>query len=258
MGKHFARLIIIVLILILAKPAYAQEEHRHGEHNAHFFKINGQLALVYPIARQSSVKDFALPDYKSSRDFLINQKIDIEIDPTVLETAYIKAHNSTIPDARFIWKFGDGQSSYGTKNRHSYTRAGSYLLSVYIESKLFDDPLLFKTVLIHVLPNRAYKLPKAVVTVNNQLIPEHFHGRLKISFTEKVQLEGTNSVSGSSKIISYFWDLSDRASSQDPKLKHAYNRASYNAIPILRVKDSRGFISDASVEIINRDASSDK
>lgn len=258
MKQVFAGLIFIVLIVGLAKPARSQEGHKHGVHRVDFFKINGEQAIAYPFAKQTSSLSFTLPDYTSPKEFLVNQNIDIEIDPAVLETAFIKSHNSTIPDARFIWKFGDGRHSSGTRNKHRYTKAGSYLLGVYIESRLFETPLLFKTILIHVLPNKNYRLPKAVITVSNQSVPEHSHDALKMSFTGPIQLDGTRSIRGSSKITNYFWDLSDRASSRDPKLKHTYNRSSYNATPILRVKDSRGFISDASVEIVNQDTSSDR
>jgi hypothetical protein len=258
MKKAFARLIFIVLLAGLAESVYSQEAHRHGVDKEVFFKINGQQALVYPIARQSSSANFILPDYKSPRNYLVNQVIDIEIEPSVLETDFIKTHDSTIPDARFVWRFGDGRHSSGTRNKHRYARAGSYFLNIYIESKLFDAPILFKTLLIHILPNRAYKLPRAVITINNQSIPEHFHDALKISFAGPIQLEGTGSIPGSSKITSYYWNLSDRSSSRDLKLRHSYNRSSYNATPILRVTDSRGFISDASVEIINQVTDGDK
>jgi hypothetical protein len=258
MKQLFAGLIYIVLILGLANPAHSQEGHKHGVHGVDFFKLNGQPAVAYPFTKQTASLSFTLPDYRGPREFIVNQNIDIEIDPRVLETAYIKSHNSTIPDARFIWKFGDGRQSLGTRNKHRYTRAGSYLLGVYIESRLFETPLLFKTLLIHVLPHKNYRLPKAVITIGNQSGSERSHDALKISFTGPIQLDGTRSIRGSSRIADYFWDLSDRASSRDPILKHTYNRSSYNATPILRVKDSRGFISDASVEIINQDTSSER
>ena len=258
MKRVFAGLILIVLILGLAKPTPSQEGHKHGVHKVEFFKINGKQGVGYPFAKQSSSLSFTLPDYRSPMEFLVNQNIDIEIEPAVLETEFIKSHNSTIPDARFIWNFGDGQHASGTRNKHRYTRAGSYLLGVYIESKLFETPLLFKTMLIHILPNKNYKLPKAVITVGNQPGPEHSHDGHKISFAGPIQLDGTRSIRGSSRITSYFWDLSDRTSSRDPKLKHTYNRSSYNATPILRIKDSRGFISDASVEIVNQDTNGDR
>jgi hypothetical protein len=258
MKSVFFGLVSIVLIPGLTKPAHIQEGHKHGHHESVFFKINGQQAIVYPIVKRSSLANFILPDYKSPRDYLVKQQIDIEINPLLLETEFIKAHNSTIPDARFIWELGDGQRAFGTRNRHRYRKAGSYLLSIYIESKLFDAPLLFKTVLIHILPFREYRLPKAVITINNQSIPEHYQDALRISFTEPIQLEGTRSVPGSTKIITFLWDLSDRTSSRDPKLRHAYNRSSYNATPVLRVKDSMGFISDACVEIINKDTTGEK
>jgi hypothetical protein len=258
MKTVFFWLILALLISGLIRPAYAQQEHRHGAHETAFFKINGQQAILYPIAKRSSLANFTLPDYKGSADFLVNQRIDVEINTQVLETEFIKSHNSTIPDAKFIWELGDGKRAFGTKNRHSYARAGSYLLSVYIESRLFDAPLLFKTILIHVLPYKNYRLPRAVITINNRPASDHLQDGLRISFADPIQLEATRSVSGSSKITTFFWDLSDRTSSRSPKLKHVYNRASYNATPILRVKDSRGFISDASVEIINQDTSGEK
>lgn len=275
MKKALAKLFTIVLVVdslgasshdssrsvrgaCFTTPPNAQQEHVHGKQEADFFRINGQQAIVYPVGKRSSLENFTLPNYQSPKHFLVNQPIDIEIDPTILQTDYIKAHNSTIPDAKFIWKFGDGKSASKTRNKHRYTKLGSYILSIYIESKLFDAPLLFKTILIHILPNKDYKLPRAVITVNRQLISDHSHDALRVSFKEQVELEGTNSVPGSSSITNYFWDLSDRASSQDPKLKHFYNQASYNATPILRVSDSRGFISDAYVEIINQDKSTIK
>lgn len=259
--RKLVKLVIVAPILILATIALAQQEriqgnHRHGESQVDFFKINGQPAISYPII-QSSPKSFTLPDYNSPKNFLVNQAIDIEINPNVLETAFIKAHNSTIPDAKFIWEFGDGQTASGTENQHTYTKPGSYLLSIYIKSKLFDRPLLFRTTLLHILPNKNYKLPKAVITINKQLILEHFRA-VKISFKRPVRLDGTRSIRGSSKIIGYFWDLSDTTGGKEPKLTHTYNQASYNAIPILRVIDRSGFISDAFVELRNLDTSSEQ
>lgn len=240
---------------VLAVMGQAPVPHSH-ESTLEFFKVNGSQPATY-LSIQSSDKDFIVPDYVCQETLLINQRIDIQIEPRVLETAYIKAHNSTIPDKKFLWKFGDNQSATGVRNRHAYREAGSYIVSIYILSKQFDSPQLFKKLLLHILPNKAYRLPKAVVKVNERVISDHLHDPLKTSFKQPLQFEGTQSIPGSSRITEYLWDLSDKTISSEPKLTHRYNPASYNAKPILRVKDSHGFISDASVEIINLDTSSE-
>jgi hypothetical protein len=230
------------------------EPHKHEEPTLVFFKINGHAPVPYLQTRNSS-PNFQLPFFSSPQTILVNEDIDIEINPKVLESASIKAHNSTIPDAKFIWDFGDGKRGSGIRNRHRYTKPGSYILGVYIESKLFDEPKLYKTVLFHILPNKDYQLPKAVIEVNGQVIREGSQEVIKTSFREPVRLGAMRSVAGTSELVEYVWDLSDRSMSKEATLSHSYNQASYNAKPILRVKDKNGFISDAYVEILNLDTS---
>jgi hypothetical protein len=266
MNLPLSKMISILLVLISVVSTIAQEPadshskshlHKHAEPTLVFFKINGEAAKPYLEIRNTS-KDFLLPFFVSPQIVLVNEAIDIEIDPGILETASIKAHNSTIPDAKFIWDFGDGKLGSGTRNKHAYSKPGSYILSIYIQSKLFDEPKIFKTLLFHILPQKNYRLPQAVIEINGQLVRENSREVIKTSFQKPVKLVATKSIAGTTELVEYVWDLSDRSLSKQPALSHTYNRASYNARPILRVRDKNGFISDAYVEILNLDATSER
>lgn len=252
MRKGLGILLAVFCVFLSAEPTRCQHAHDHPPPRADFLKINSLPAETF-LTRQGSLQSFPLPDYSTSARILVNRSVSFEIDPAVLQTEFIRSHNSTIPDARFLWEFGDGQTAYGARIRHTYKRIGSYLVTVSIGSNQFDSPLLFKAVLIHILPRPGYKLPMAIVAVNQQLITDAYKGSVTVSFKQPVELSGSRSRRGSAPIIEYLWSLSDSNASQKPSLEHSYNQASYNATPVLRVTDANRFVSYATVEILNED-----
>lgn len=231
--------------LFLAKPNIT---FAHEEGQSSFFLINNKYADLYPIYT-TSLPNFKLPQDLAPENYLVSKPINFEIDSDALPFSKQVTDQTT-----FHWDFGDGEITEGLVNSHIYKKIGTYLLIItadYHGSYKPDTKQPLQAILINIVPNKDYQLPKAVIKVNKRIINDPDQP-LEIAKGD-VELDATSSKPGSAKITNYFWDLGDGKDSAQSVLKYSYEDLNKTYIfPMLRVKDANGFISDtyAQLEIL--------
>ena len=212
----------------------------HNESQPHFFKVNGNYLDHYPI-KSTSLPDFILPQ-EISPALLVNEPITFQIEK----------NNIPLPDKKssdnsFTIDFGDGQKFKGIQTEHTYLEVGSYILTISVKPILAQKEIVFDRVLINIVPDKNYQLPKATIKVNG--VPTE--AETIIDFRNQVSIDGTDSKS-SNQIVNYFWDLGDGVSKDSSKLDHTYANYNFGANLLLRVKDQKGFIADTTVRLIDK------
>ncbi len=237
----------IVFFLVFHQTASA---HLAGQ--PPFFKMNGKYSTLYPIQSTTTSPEFVLPQDLGPGNYLINQPIEFEIDEKDLQKI---VPLDIIQKTKFEWDFGDLQNGVGLKNTHSYTKVGSYILKIYVDTSAFEKnspKQLLQSVLFHIVKDKNYQLPKAVIHVNGEtenVDPQK--NIFQVNFSQPVNLDATYSVTKSSKIVSYFWDFDDDSSSKEAVVSHQYRTPREFAAPALRVIDANGFIADTYVGMKN-------
>lgn len=209
-----------------------------------YFKINNKLADFYPVP-PPPFATFDIPQDLAPEMYTVNQKLNFEIDNTVLQIP-----DEIINEILFIWEYGDGATSEGLINSHTYTKAGSYILKITSDMSAIDasaKPQLFQSVMIHVLQDSSYKLPAAQIIANGIQPKNPLIDILDIKPESKITLDASPSKPGSSKIKSYAWTFGDGDYADGSKATHSYKSNWPIAFPILRVTDENGFISDTFV-----------
>lgn len=234
--------IIILLVLLLPDQAIA-----HGLGGLPFFKVNGQDALPYPIFF-STAREFDLPLDLGPENYLVGQQLEFVIDE----------NNSPIPpeelkNYRFYWDFGDGNSgATGLKNTHAYNKQGSYILKIYAyEAGKCKDARLMESILLNILADKNYKLPKAAATVDGQTPKDPLLDTLKADFSKELKFDAAKSDGGGAKIAEYLWDFGDTKTSNKQEVGHKYGTGHLAFYIVLRVKNADGFINDGFVQIQN-------
>ncbi len=211
-----------------------------------FFKVDGVFSSLYPVPT-TSLNDFRLPQDDSPDLYLVNTPIEFELDGTRLP---IPAQ--ILEDTTFIWDFGDGNKKSGKLHEsYAYTKSGSYVLEITAKTKLISEPQLIQSTLIQVVPAKPYQLPKSVIHVNGEGVKDPLLDIVKLEFGNNFSLDGTTSSEGSGKIVSYFWDLGDGKSANNPKLAYSYKPEQYAYFPVLRVTDENGLFSDSFLQVTN-------
>lgn len=240
MKKFF--IICCSLFLICLKPSMT---YAHLAGQTPFFLINGVYTGFYPVY-VSSLSNFRLPQDIAPENYLVNQSLNFQID-----SAMLPFPQSIIDKTTFNWDFGDGNKAEGLSAKHSYTKIGSFFLTITADYHGYNDPNtkpVLQEILLNIVPNRDYKLPQAVIKVNNEIVTDPTHP-VEIS-KNPVTFDATGSTKGTANIISYFWDIGDGESTNQPTFHHTFTDSKkLYLFPILRVKDANGFISDTFVQL---------
>jgi hypothetical protein len=238
---HILTFIILVSFVFLS-PTYA-----HVSGQPPFFKIDGKYSSLYPVP-STSLSDFNLPQDLAAENYLINQKLTFEID-----TQYLQVPKEIISKTNFLWDFGDGQKGSGLKQAHTYKTQGSYVLTIDAKYDEIVGSQLIQSVLINILPNNNYQLPKPVIKINNRQSKDSLIDVLYLPFGTNLEFDASQSEASSSKIVSYTWDFGDSSSTNQPRAAHLYSKdmPQQQVFPVLRLKDSNGFIADTYVQITN-------
>ncbi len=232
-----------------------------------FVKINGQDTKIYTKEEYALINDVPIPSDIAPENFLINQTISFEVDPEKL--SYPK---EVTDQATYTWSFGDGQQANGKKVEHTYSKMGSYVVDVQID---YGDLTRFdfymgdslpptQSILVHILPDKDYKLPQPVVRINNQL-PEIVttassaatgsamisRNNLEIDLNNRLTFDATESKAGTTKIKKYQWDFGQGKEGTKKVDSYRYKLPQYYVTAILRVEDENGFFVDTFVDIQN-------
>lgn len=112
----------------------------------------------------TSLVDFNLPQDLAPENYVVEQKLDFEIDTNVLPVP-----KEIIVKTKFRWDFGDSGSAAGLSNSYTYTKAGAYFLEIYAEYESVIGEQLFQSVLVNVLPDARYKLPEGQIAVDGKV-----------------------------------------------------------------------------------------
>lgn len=239
--------LFLLAFLFLAFPGLV---FAHGSGFPPFFKINGMLANASLFSTGGFVpSSFVAPQDEAPQSYLVGEAINFQVDTSLLEQVFSK---DIVPKIQFSWDFGDSSTAGGLANAHAYSKPGSYILTILANvPESGTEPQLAESVQIDILPNRDYKLPKAVITVNGKKIEDPLKESLNIDLNKEITLDASESVSGSSKIVEYGWDFDDGKTSKSAKSEHRYKLPQYYASPGLYVKDENGFISYTFVNLTN-------
>lgn len=237
MVQRIVFLLVLIIFLFFPTPVNA---HLPGQ--PPFFKINGELSILYPLYT-TSIYEFVLPQDLDVEPRLVNQQLEFEID-----TSKLPVPEEVVKQSTFIWDFGDGTTGSGLKNTHTYKKMGSYILKIDVKSPDSPQTQLLQSVLINVIPNKNYQLPKAVILVDGQPSKDPLTDVKKVDFKSEVNFSAKSSQS-SSQITSYFWDFGDGTTGDKAEMNHLYDARIHQYFPLLRIKTADGFIADAFVEV---------
>lgn len=207
------------------------------------FKINGQYAILYPVY-SSSTPNLSIPQDNAPANYLVNQKINFEIDVNVLGVPM-----DIVNKTDFTWDLGDGQKGSGLKNDHVYSKMGTYLLTIYADDKS-SPKQVFETISVNILPDNNYKLPQAKIKANGKESKDPLTDILRLDFSKEIEFKAEDAES-TGKIVSYYWDFGDIKSSNEKIAKHIYASDLTQVFPLLEVKDENGFISDNYIQLEN-------
>ncbi len=222
-----------------------------------FLAINGSYELLYPISISSlPYTTFPVPLYSAHDNYLINQPLTFSLDTNLMPVS-----KEDLPNAQFEWDFGDGTKGEGLQNTHTYTKMGSYIMTIriknaphYVPLTSADQSIPFNAVLIAILPYPSYQLPQAVIQLNQQTLPDPLTNSLTFDFTKGWLFDASVSKQGSAPLVSYFWDFGDQTSSTEATVHHTLkpnDQIVSQTFPVLRVVDANGFISDTYVTVNN-------
>lgn len=246
MVKLFTILAACFLYLVSTSAAYA-----HAVGQPPFFKVNGKYSPLYPVPT-TSLTDFNLPQDSGPDNYLVNDPITFEIDYTQLGVP-----REIFDKTMFTWEMGDGGNASGPKVTYTYRRPGSYILKIDAQYESVIGSQLFQSTLVNILPRSDYKLPKAVIQVNNKVPKDPLVDVLKFPFGQELMFDAGQSAGGDSQIVEYFWDFGDGKSTTGQTAMHTYatDLPQEQVFPVLRVKTADGFISDAFAEIDDKSQS---
>jgi hypothetical protein len=244
--------IVLILISFFVFSLISGSSYAHLAGQPPFFKINGVYSELYPVPT-SSFPEFRLPQDRPPALYLVNEDINFELD-----TQTLPVPPEVLKVTEFDWNFGDDtEHGTGLKNVHKYGKAGSYFLEVTAKTSDLPQPQLIQSILVHIIPTQGYNLPEAKILVNGQGVKDPLVDDVKLEFGKEVTLDASASVPGSGKIVEYKWDLGNGKSMIGEKITVNYDKNQYALFPVLRVKDENGLISDAFIQITNKDNSFD-
>ncbi len=242
-------LLLLVLFFVLPVPAFA-----HSADQPPYMMIGDKYTLVYPVYG-STVDQLPVPNDVAVDTFPVNSPVLFAITQSNLPFPPEMLEKIT-----YSWDFGDGTKVFGGPSvSHPYTKAGSYLSSTYavLQGEPQTEPVLLQTTMIHIVSDKDYAIPKAIISVNGQQIRDTLVDIMYLPLSKPVIFDASKSTSGS-KIVSYQWDFGDKVfkETKESKITYQYRLENYKyglplAFVVLRVKDENGFIADTYVQINN-------
>lgn len=207
----------------------------HAEESA-FVTVNGELAQTNPYYQGTS--SINVPQDILKTQFLPQEQITFAIDSSKLSIP-----QSIISQGEFTWLFFEGENflsqigevEKGTTITHTFTKPGSYLVNVYFTYE--NDPQLFDTIQLNVLPYKGYVSPSAHVNINQV--------ENTVYYLSNPNVDPKNSV------LSSFWDLGDGTiiKGTNQSLPHTYEVSSFVTYVYHRVIDENNLSTDVGFQV---------
>lgn len=194
--------------------------------------INTIPPVSNEIVQDITNKNFRIAEDIAPDVYLLNDPIhfDISYDET-LDT-----------HSEFSWTFSDGEVLYGKSVRKSFTKPGSYIVTITNDSSL--EPYTH-TLLIHIVPSKPYIFPQAKISVDGKIVSSgdvyDINLRKPITFTSE-------DVSSSS--VKFVWNFNGEIK-EGQSVTHQFTNKSYLETPILRVIDKNEILSDTQISLKN-------
>ncbi len=242
MKKLIFLITLFSLFLLTQKNASA---HLVGQ--TPYFKVNGVYSGFYNVP-STSLNNFNLPQDAGPDTYLVGNPISFEIDKFQLPVPI-----DIVAKTTFNWDFGDGTTGTGFANTHSYQRQGSYILQIYasyVDVGQKITPQLLQSIMINIVKDKSYVLPKSVIKVNDKGVKDPIADVLDFNPKDNLIFDGSDSAS-QSKIVEFFWDFGDQKSASGQIVNHTYGNTGQIVFPLLRIKNEDGFIADGYLEINN-------
>lgn len=238
--------LILILVLLIGFSVSATSVNAHLANQVPFFKINGIFTPLYPVSPDFNT-NITLPQDIGSDNYLINQELNLELDQNNVPVA-----PGVWDVVTFKWDLGDGTKAEGLNVNHRYQKIGSYLIrinAVYAD----EEPQLLQSTLVNIVPTHDYKLPQAVIKINDKSVVNDPTQPLKVLLNEPIDLDGLSSMSQSGKIIKYEWDLDSNDLPEGSTVQINYKNSFDKVYPALKITDENGFISYAVVGLERMD-----
>jgi len=126
---------------------------------------------------------------------------------------------------RYLWDFGDGKKDVGQKPSHSFTRPGTYTISLTVE----DDS---KAVC------NSHKVTRKI-WINDAPVPKLNLLKNLVAISETVQVNATGSIDSDGDIVRYFWDFGDGSTAEGLSVTHPYTQPGKYTIRLEVYDDAR-------------------
>ena len=250
----------LFLLVVFSFNAGISEAHFRGQP---FVKINNKSTSIYSVNELAKVNNKTVPSDIAEGIFLPNKKIDFKIDPSVLP--FPEEINNK---AKYIWNFGDGTRGVGESISHIYKKPGSYRVNIEIKygdlsEYGFDSsqlPPTFQLILLNVLPDANYKVPKPIIKVegrnkiinflkNPSIIIELYNHFPGVRIPKNILFDASESVG---KISDFAWDFDGKTAS-GARVSHSYSDGYFLNGVALKITDEKGFVAYAVFNIGNKD-----
>ncbi|HSW76212.1 MAG TPA: PKD domain-containing protein [Candidatus Saccharimonadales bacterium] len=240
-------ILAVFLVLSLLYPAYS---YAHGSGFPPFFKIDDKIADPYFLQSVGVFSsDLTIPQDTAGKNFLQGEQLNFEIDESRIGTVYTP---DVMDKIKYKWDFGDSDHADGVKNSHVYKKNGSYILTITAD---YHDPntpdQLIESLLINIVPDKNYQLPKSAIKVNGKSSNEKNYNILDFDLVNSLSFDGSGSYSKSSQLVKYSWDFGDDKTGNGISSNHEYELPQAFATVVLRVYDQNGFFADSYVNIRN-------
>lgn len=231
------RILALFIVLFLLFP---QQSHAHAGGLFPFLRINGSYPDIHPLKKQTIVPPtFVLPEDLAKGTYLVNEPIKFVVETTLLPKMF--KEDGLEQKMLYQFDFGDGTRGEGTEVEHTYKTPGSKILTIYTtpEGATPDiEPQQIEQVQINVVPFKGYILPEPDIVINNKVA----RPTQEVVMGSPISLQAKLKNTPSTKIVSYAWDLGEKATSKEQKLVHTYTTKPAVVTPVLKVTDENGLV----------------